>query len=73
MKFKVTKDIPIVNTDDSSVSGETVWNREDLVHISVFGLLKLPVLILVTTSEWAVIFHNAVKMILARWQCACLE
>lgn len=67
MVVKVSKFTPIVYTDHS-VSGETAWNRDALVaHISVFGLVKLPILIIATVSEWAHIFDNTIKMILTRW------
>lgn len=65
MEVKVSKFTPIVYTDHSSVSGKTAWNRDALVaRISVFGLVKLPILIIATVSEWAHIFDNTIKMIL---------
>lgn len=65
MEVKVSKVTPIVYTDQFSVSGETARNRDALgVRISVFGLLKLPILII---SEWADIFDYTIKMILAPW------
>lgn len=68
MEDKVSKVTPIVYTDHFGVSGENAWNRDALVaHISVFGLLKLPILIIATISKWTDIFDNTIKMILAWW------